>query len=207
MTGFAQSESTRLTFEIDHHNSSTEFTSMDAQKLYQFFSYNTQIQNCNDLKQTELISSTYDTQKDEYTSVDIVQELAQMGFAVSNLNCDGQTVVLSIAKMIKVGRTTETIVKQDDDCSDCGDQNLSRNLVNKFENMDYGGNQINFDMMEDEVPTVLPPSAADCNGCDNIQPVMDTLSEPYELIDTENSIINFGNTAAPQVPSSNTPNN
>jgi len=202
--GFAQSNQATLTFEIDHHNSAAEFTNSDTKKLYKFFQYNSEIQACNQAQETTLVSRTYDETKVNYTDKDIVQELARMGFAVSNLNCDGQTIVLSIAKMIKVGNTTNDIAAKDKDCFDCGDQQLSTKLVDKFQTMDYGGNLINFDVEDDSSNMVLP-AATDCNECDEIQ-VSDKLQNQFKDANYGGSLIDFGNTAAPQVPASNSPN-
>lgn len=129
------SKKVSFVFKMDYHTSnSVPLTAEDAKKLHEFMSYGKEMVNCN---ATEVSVTSQEKVADETVLVKVVDELQVAGYQVNDLVCDTESVTFSISKLEGL-------------CGDCNQIEISKALVEKFENEDYGEALIDFGFGEDE---------------------------------------------------------
>lgn len=127
--------------KLDHNKRLVEFTPLDIVKLEQYFMAKAGVLTCSSHvldKNVKVVSKMYDNGLPAFDHYKVVEELHQMGFAVLTLHTAIDRMLFSTKSM--------TNLANGDDCNDCGKVKLSDNLLDKFKEEDYGGNElINFD--------------------------------------------------------------
>ena len=115
-------------FKIDYPaNNEASFTVKDAQKLQEFLTYGDQLISCNQEEQSVISQAT---NPNEAQFVSVIDELQMAGYRVNDLVCSTDNIVFAIDKFL------------DSDCTDCKQTEISKELLDKFKDVDYGGDLI-----------------------------------------------------------------
>ncbi len=96
----------KLTFAIDYEQKNAlDFTSKDAQKLFQFFTNKSEVRICEE-KKMKVISRVYEKRADKkaYKDQDMIKTLNMMGFAVSDLECYEENIVFKLYKSAEANK-------------------------------------------------------------------------------------------------------
>ncbi len=146
-------------FEMDYSSSKHYFTEADAQKLKDFLVYSDQFLSCNS-DNFSVVSKT--TEQEEERLVEVVDELEDAGYEVRQLRYEEEKnkVVFTLCKgapaemeelvdnaveefMEESSTTTAEVEEQETwDCEVCDQIQYSKELLRKFDNVDYGGELI-----------------------------------------------------------------
>jgi len=127
----------------------TEFTELDALKLEKFFMDMPGMLSCstNALdKEVKLIARRLVNGAEVFFPQELVNTLHTMGYAVISLAASDEDVIFVVSNRCK---NTAVVLPGGaeivgSDCVDCGKQKVSKELLDKFKDADFGGEMIDF---------------------------------------------------------------
>lgn len=136
--------------KMNNGKSLVEFTELDALKLEKYFMDMPGMLSCSTDaldKQVKVISKRYINEQEVFFPQDLVYDLQILGYAVGSLASSDENVIFVVSKRCKntaVVQTGGTELIGSGDCTDCGKQKVSQDLLNKFKDADFGGEMIDF---------------------------------------------------------------
>ncbi|MEZ4886355.1 MAG: hypothetical protein R3E32_16585 [Chitinophagales bacterium] len=153
-SGFFDVKVTNFLFKkVDDNNNVVAFTEADAQKLYAFFEKETgvvYVESHTIDKSIKVISLIQTDGKSLFDYKVFVDMLDQLGYIVTQLRCKTQKqyIASTLSKeenkiMVQIASEKET------ECNDCNNLKISKEDLEMFRNMDYGGSVIQIDLGSD----------------------------------------------------------
>lgn len=136
--------------KMNNSKSLVEFTELDALKLEKYFMDMPGMLSCSTDaldKQVKVISRRYVNDQEVFFPQDLVYNLQVLGYVVSSLATSDENVIFVVSRRCKntaVVLTGGTELIDSGDCTDCGKQKVSQDLLKKFKDADYGGEMIDF---------------------------------------------------------------
>ncbi|OWY24246.1 hypothetical protein B6N25_02680 [Sphingobacteriales bacterium TSM_CSS] len=127
-----------------------EFTELDALKLEKFFMEQPGMLSCSTDaldKQVKVIARRTVNGEEVFFPQQLVDRLQTMGYIVISLSSSDENVIFVVSRRCKntaVVLPGGTEIKESVDCTDCGKQKVSKELLDKFKDADYGGQMIDF---------------------------------------------------------------
>ncbi|HRI27823.1 MAG TPA: hypothetical protein PK239_06685 [Chitinophagales bacterium] len=135
--------------KITANKSLVEFTELDALKLEKYFMDMPGMLSCaTDAldKQVRVIARREVNGKEFFFPQELVNALHTMGYAVISLAASDEDVIFVVSNRCK---NTAVVMPGGaelvgSDCTDCGKQKVSQDLLNKFKDANFGGELIDF---------------------------------------------------------------
>ena len=149
-------------FKTANKSAEHSFLSTDARALEKYLFSNNKITDCDQ----ESLSVMLETPNGQQN---IVRELYRVGYAVLELSCSQQNIVITLSKtpndlasiaihfekqeLLAKAKILEeknqlsnatASLSNDADCDDCGEVSLSQDILNEFKDTNYGGQLIDF---------------------------------------------------------------
>lgn len=141
-----------------------EFTQLDALKLEKYFMGMKGVLSCESDaldKQLRIISKLQLDGEEVFFPKQLIDELMAMGYMVIGLKTSDEDVVFAVSQRCKntavVLSSGEQLIDSGD-CTDCGEQEISQDLLDKFKDTQYEGDLIDFG-----TPTMESTTASDQN--------------------------------------------
>ena len=136
--------------KYDENRRLAEFTQLDALKLERFFMGQAGVLSCESMainkrmtitSRKELANGEVGLQPKE-----ILNELLSMGYAVVSLQTGEEEMLFTRKKCTEKEelRLARSVRPQDENCEDCGKIEVSQEILNKFKDVDYGSDLIDF---------------------------------------------------------------
>ncbi len=150
-SGFFDVKVTNFLFKkVDDNNKIIAFTEEDAQTLYQFFEKENSIVSVESHSIDKSVRVISLLQKDGSSSFEFknfVDMLDELGYVVTQLRCNTQKQYIASTtpkseNKVMVGLTDN----KQSDCNDCKNVKISKEDLEMFKNMDYGGSVIELDL-------------------------------------------------------------
>lgn len=136
--------------KYDENKRLAEFTQLDALKLERFFMGQEGILSC----ESEAINKrvTINSRKEladgkvGLQPKEIINELLPMGYAVVSLQTSEEEMLFTRKKCTEKEelRLARSQRPQEKDCGECGEIEVSQEVLNKFKDVDYGSDLIDF---------------------------------------------------------------
>ncbi|OWY22897.1 hypothetical protein C7N43_05335 [Sphingobacteriales bacterium UPWRP_1] len=136
--------------KLTTNKSLVEFTELDALKLEKFFMGLPGMLSCSTDaldKQVKVMAKRTVNGEEVFFPQQLVDRLQTMGYIVISLASSDENVVFVVSRRCKntaVVMPGGSEVKESVDCTDCGKQKVSKELLDKFKDADFGGEMIDF---------------------------------------------------------------